>query len=195
MEVTTTTDTDVDEARPEFIIARSTFNQDTEDWSKEGDSPPLGYNPTAGNPGGCLEIKDLVHGISNYFIASPLFLGNKRVATGLRFDIMWKHQPPIGNTLVGLDLIKLTRDTTVLKYVPPALPAEGSWVHVNVRLSPGAGWLNATTNQPATQQEFTFVMSKLQKLQIRSEYYRGGETDRLDNVFMYSVRTPPTLPE
>lgn len=190
MEVTTV----IDESRPQLILAQSHFNQGVEGWSKEGDSPPLGYNPTAGNPGGCLEIKDYANGGTNYFIASPEFLGNKRAATGLRFDIMWKHQPPIGYTLVGHELIRITRDTTVLKYVPTALPAEGSWVHVNVPLSPGAGWLNATTKQPATPEEFKFVMSNLQKLQIRSEYYHGGEIDRLDNVIMFSVKLPPTLP-
>lgn len=175
------------------IVAESHFNQGVENWTKEGDSRPLIYSPTEGNPGGCLKLIDDAIGRTNYFVAPLAFLGNKLGTTGLTYDIRWAHQPPLGYNLTKVDLVILARENTVLKYFTQTPPLERSWVRTEILFTPAEGWVNTSLDRPATKEDFRYVLTRLDALKIRAEYYHGGEINHLDNVVMYVVKTPPTL--
>lgn len=186
----TNTANQISTVRPglELPIAESHFDQDIEGWSIVGDGT-LTYSATGGHPGGCLKATDQQRNMVYYFRAPEKFLGAKLGATRLDYDIRFVSNGPVFDA----EEIILVRGDTVLRY-DTTLPQRNVWVHYSVPLAPGDGWTNVTRNRPATAHDFEFVLRSLEEIKIRGEFASGGDVAYLDNVVMYLIKLPPSLP-
>ena len=176
---------------PPLVIAESHFDKDTEGWTA---APPpsdgdLFYNAAAGNPGGCLEMRDRGTGGVCYFQAPEKFLGNKRGS--FRIDYNVKRG---GGTLFVAAEMKLIRGDRELQFSTSPPTTAGVWVNRSVTLEPGAGWIDKTHNSPATARDFEFVLSALEKMHIRAEFTGSRDITYLDNVVMLFHKEPPVFP-
>ncbi len=180
----------------EPILAESYFEVDKEGWSMQGDCT-LTHSPTEGNPGGCLKAVDAVTGDVFYYLAPAKFLGDKRSAVRLDYDIKWVE--PRNLPIFAWDReVELAGGGTLLIYhYQIAAPPRNTWFHYSVPLyassstgQRGLGvWTNVTKNRPATDEDFKVVLTSLGKLAIRGEFAHGGpEIGYLDNVVMYRVQ-------
>jgi hypothetical protein len=171
----------------DFIMAESHFPLEgarpaTEGWSHQGDCT-LSFNPTDGNPGGCLMAVDAISGGVFYYLAPAKFLGAKGGALRLEYDIKWVASPDL--PIFAWDREVEIAGRGIVLIFHPGTPARGKWVHCVVPFT-AAGWKNVTNNRPATDRDFATVLSSLSKLAIRGEFAHGGpEIGYLDNVVMY----------
>jgi len=167
----------------ELILAQSRFGDLKEGWAIDGDVAQFGQLPTGGNPGGCLWAEDAVHGGTYHYVAPAQFLGNKRSATHLAYDIKWVAAPNVPVFAFDRE-VEIAGRGTVL-YYHPGEPVRNVWVHCVVPFSPSSFWKNKTANRLATASDFQTVLSALSKLAIRGEFGDGYENGYLDNVVMY----------
>ena len=166
------------------ILAESHFKTDKEGWTQSGDCI-VTYSPTEGNPGGCLKAVDKELSLVFYYRAPVKFLGDKRPASRLEYDIKFVADEDLQR--INDWEVKLYRPGTALVYRPgPPPPPSNQWFHRIVPLKHVTGWRNLVTNQPATIQELQYVKAKLESLVIRGEFVTGAETGYLDNVVLYS---------
>ncbi len=165
------------------ILAASDFKTDKDGWAQVGDGT-LSHSPTGGNPDGCLKAEDRELSKIFYYVAPTKFLGDKRPASRLEYDIKFEagDLPRINDWEV-----KLYSWGTGLVYRPgPPPPPRNQWFHRTVPLRHVTGWTNITKNRPATIQDLKLVLTKLERLAIRGEFVTGPEIGYLDNVVLYS---------
>ena len=169
----------------------SRFNQNTEGWTITADGV-LTWNSNEGNPGGCLRVDDRAVGTGYFYSAPSKFLGDKRYALRLDYDVRWDSSinPPI----VRAATVKLFGEDRTLHYDTDLYPPKGAWFHYRIALRPGEGWTNAATGEPATRNDFLAVLSSLRSMHIRGEYIRGDEVGHLDNVVMHIGKDAPIFP-
>jgi Laminin B (Domain IV) len=155
-------------------------------WTHSGDCT-LTHSLTEGNPGGCLKAKDAVVGGVFYYVAPKFFLGDKKDAFQLDYDIKWVASSSLPIFPWDNELELTGGGGTVLTY-RAGTPTINKWVHVSVPLSPSGGWFNKAQNRPATDDDFKAVLNSLERLAIRGEFAHGGpEFGFLDNVVMYQA--------
>ena len=167
----------------QLILAESRFDDRKEGWSVGGDVRQYDQLPTGGNPGGCFWAEDAATGGVYYYLAPAKFLGDKRSATHLSYDIKWMAERNIPVFTWDRE-VEISGRGIVLIY-HPGVPARNQWVSCLVPFSPDSFWINKTANRPATTSDFQTVLSALSKLAIRGEFGEGYENGYLDNVVMY----------
>lgn len=168
---------------PETIT--STFNEGTEGWTVTGDAQSgevePNHVPEGGNPGGYLEADDDTAGGVWYWNASSEYLGDKSDYSGgsLSFDL---KQSSTSSQFDSPDVI-IERNETRLGYDfgNSSAHPRTNWTSYEIDLT-REDWTNLETDEPATQEEFSTVLSELEALSIRGEYVTGSDTGGIDNV-------------
>jgi hypothetical protein len=164
--------------------AQSTFDSNNDGWTvSPAGAGTIQYQATGGNPGGQLEGEDTGNDVW-YYQAPARFLGDQICALGgtLHFDL--RH--PTTNDPYDDDAdVVLEGGGVTLTYNAAENPG-ADWTTYRVSLTAAAGWINAATGQPATQQEIQDVLSALTALRIRGEYSNlvSGDISGLDNVIL-----------
>jgi hypothetical protein len=157
------------------------FDEDSEAWTAVGDpaQPAPTYYSSGGNPGGFIEMDDIVNSDTWYWEAPDKFLGDKSEAYGtlLTFDL---KESLLDRPYDARDVILQGGgyEINMRFHSPPEL----DWIRYFAPLDTSAPWVNHATGQPATQLEIIHVLDSLEHLQIRGEYNIGPDTGGLDNV-------------
>ncbi len=147
-----------------------------------------------GNPGSCLKFVDNP-GDSFYFTAPSKFLGNVLACYGLAlsFELKADIAPP-GDWYNEADIILTGTDGLVLTASLNIVPTT-TW---NTYLAPmiETGWrVGSLEGRQPSQAEFLSVISDLESLWIRGEYFYGNDVILFDNVRLAmssSVPVPST---
>lgn len=187
---------------------QSTFDTTSEGWDIVSvPNPPSGvaptiaatysvtYSPTGGNPGGY--INELDPDGDDYYFRAPLkFLNNQSAALGgtLKFDLADLY--PAGNNSPTLNTSEspliLVGSTESIYYADNSNITQ-SFQTYTFTLSAGHGGLvNSQNGAAATNADFAAVLSNLQGIYILGDYWNGGDTGELDNVFLNPAPEPTT---
>jgi hypothetical protein len=121
--------------------AASTFDTDLDGWWSFGDTQAITWEPTTGNPDGCMRGDDAATGDLYGFLAPAKFLGDQTAALGstLRFDL--RASPSIGDSALlhplNTDFVVFEGAGLALSYTLPDGPIVGNvWRHHVIPLSP-----------------------------------------------------------
>ena len=160
----------------------STFDSDLEGWLIVGDNNGT-WQPTEGNPGGCLDVNDLAVGQGNYASAPAAFLGDwsgMGAGDSLRCDIHFENTS--GGALLTSSWIFQIQGPggSAQALLNQPAPPQGIWTGWAVSLD-AADW----TVQSGTWQD---LLADVTSLKITVEYVNGDEEVRLDNVHL--TRSP-----
>jgi len=156
---------------------------------------PVAHSPSAGNPGGYVEIADPDNGWT-YFSAPSKFLGNQSTAYGgsLNFDL--SEFPNGGTLLAEIPFVALVSGTTVLVYDAGDFPAvHPDWTSYTVPFATDAGWLvGGYGGEAASDNDLLAVLGALDGLYIVAEFRTPiVEAMGLDNVVLSPVPVPGAL--
>jgi hypothetical protein len=179
---------------PSAVVARSTFDTNTEGWTTDADAtcrPTPCYAATGGNPGGYIYTDDSLAGTKFYFNAPSKFLGNASAAyqENLTFDM--KQDLRDVEETNDADVILVGNGLTLVFDTPKNPPR--LWATYTVPLNETAGWRkNSITGPRPTAAEMRGVLSKLTSLRIRGDYIFGQATAMLDNVVLGGASIPPS---
>lgn len=179
------------------VIASSSFNAGVEGWQATLDTHGVGtldtahtvaavWETTGGNPGGCVSNVDPGVGGTWYWTAPSAFLGDIHQAVGgtLTYD-MWATNH--GNW-TRTDIVLKSTDGTVLTTSMGGDPGN-TWTSFTIPMTAG-NWNNQTAGHAATAGEFLQVLSSVDQLWIRGEFYNGPDQGFLDNVVLTAGPTP-----
>ncbi len=162
----------------------STFDNGREQWTAGGDNDgPVTFVSTGGNPGGHIEVDDLVVGGITYFIAPANFLGDQSLAFGTDFKFDLRQSYTGGADQFGApDLILVSGNVTLSFNATPA-PANNAWTSYSPPLRPTARWHVGDLSGPQPDEaQFQAVLANLTALKIRAEFQNGDDVGSLDNV-------------
>jgi hypothetical protein len=177
------------------VIAKSTFDSDTEGWTAirvdmAGNALPgtVSFAAGAGNPGGALRHDAPSDSRTSYVSASSSIVTALRSAVG--GSVSWDISTINATTDIffsDVDIIIRAGTNQIRRNVtPPAPPLSPTYVRYSLGVGTGAGWLffdgaNTTT---ATQAQIDAVVAGAESLTIRTEYWSSftPDTTFLDNV-------------
>lgn len=170
-------------------IATSTFDLGPDGWqlvTLPGDDPeanplvyPIDWSPTGGNPGGYVSHHD-PDSQTSYFDAPSPFLGDIAAAYG--HPVMFDLRVTDANPVLDTDLLLRGAGLTLVLNFDNPIP--GSWNSYSLLLHEGAGWIRWSDGMPASQADLMAVLSSLDSLRIRGEFFTGIDTGDLDNVIL-----------
>ena len=175
------------------VVASSTFDTDDDGWTwldtLDLDTPltPT-YVPTGGNLGGHILATDPSVGAYVWVAPAP-FLGDLSgvIDPEIFFDqISEGNAPPFDGEQ---DLFLFGSELTLVRD-EPGFPTD-QWTTRSVRLEFDTGWttFGDGPGRPSTPEDFEIVLADIEILAIQAEFRLGGDTARLDNVFLL-VTTP-----
>ena len=169
-------------------IIVSTFDLNDEGWKVIGDAQDdsvlPNYIASGGASGGYVSAKDDTLGGVWYWEAPLQFLGDQSFAYQRNLGF-FLTQSNTSSQFESPDVILAGNGITLtltVAYYPLT-----TWTPYNITLSETAGWMNAETDQPATQAEMQAVLQALTTLRIRGEYRSGADTGGLDTVVLGSA--------
>lgn len=168
-------------------LAGSTFEGDAEGWtlSNNGDLTAPMLVREGGNPAGHLCGRDEGNGDIWYFVAPQKFLGNMSGAMGKRLTFDLK-QGSIFNQVRGRDVVLNGGGLAVTWFIrfAPGL----DWTPYSVRFDGTSGWRidePSGTGADATEDELRTVLSDLNSVRIRGEFFDGLDDNAcIDNVYL-----------
>lgn len=166
---------------PRDINLYSDFEQSMENWSMAGDSP-LYRDRCGGSNAIC--GKDGVMGGTYYYIAP--YTGDFRDVYDeiLTFRLFIRYRDEGAEPSNEVDL-KLISSEGILYYDFPDPTQIGVWLPYSVAFQEDAGW-RLPNGQATTRVEFENILSTLQELDIRGEYFIGYDESCIDNIQMGS---------
>lgn len=190
------------EANDPRVLVQSRFNLSTQGWMASDEGGGLTYSNDAGNPGGCIETGWTPRGANTfYFIASPMFSGNRSAAFGgrLMFDVFTTFVDPkdtspekamwLGSPLV---ILRSHNDSIATDLVSPI--KYGQWNSMSIPLNASGKWYRLsqdraleglqTDRTPVSDDTLRAILSNLDSIWIRAEYLHGYDIGRLDNVLL-----------
>lgn len=175
-------------AAPQLILARSTFDGDTEGWgvSNNGSAVVPEWRHSGGRPNGMIRVS-FYPGSVGYFDAPPKFLGNQSAAHRGRLSFDVRASRTDRNSGTGPAVI-LTGVGIVLVVEAPYRPGTG-WTSYSFALDASAGWTNHGTGQPATEADIQALLASIIQMRIRGDY--DNDWGHLDNVLLEG---PASLP-
>lgn len=194
------------------IIVETTFNSNNQNWFTNFGSTASGWQSSGGNPGGNMRASDRTDfpptGGPWYFQNGTTFNGNRSAAYGgtLDFDLRsnGNGSPKEITPSFGYDvLIRGTAGPTsiFLAYVNLAPPTGDAWTSYSLALNETSGWryntnfFSAPTNWGlATQAQVQSVLSNVNGIDIRGDYWTSYETTSLDNVSLNTAAVPEPTP-
>ena len=133
----------------------STFDSNADGWTLYDDGPQqIEWQPTSGNPGGCVRFVDNSQGGVGRFSAPTKFIGDKSAYYGgtLSFDTFRETSGE-----AGIDPIVLSGGTTTnftLSFSPTNIPPYATWANYTIPLVASAGW------------KFSFALRSLMLVQL-----------------------------
>jgi hypothetical protein len=163
-------------------LARNAFVEDAEDWVTMNKATELRHSTTGGNPGGHICADDDTAGADDawYFRAPGSFLEHIPQAYGSIFAFDIKTSGSGDSDFDPARDIVLVGDGTTLVFETVSNPGT-NWTSYAVPMV-ADGWINTTTDQPATQAEMQAVLAAPSDLRIRGDNLFGEDTSCLDNV-------------
>lgn len=172
-------------ASPLWAQILSTFDADLDGWRIIGDNGAL-WQATGGNPGGCLDVNDLVAGIINWASAPQKFLGDWRSFTpadSIFFDIYEVNTS--GGAWLSVHHVRIEGPggaawANDVRVVNP--PPQGTWIHVRIMFAPEVWTLESGT--------WLGLLADVTSVRIFAEWVNGGETTWLDNIGISRTPSP-----
>ena len=155
------------------------------DWHAGGaTSNSVGYISVSQSAGDGLEM---------FFVAPPKYLGDQHAAYN-GFLVFNLKRSPATSLYIPDPFVLLSSTNLVLRYYPYFVPGT-NWQSFELPINENAGWFNATSNRPATKEDFQVVLKNLTKFWIAGEYSSQSfdETD-LDDVQLLGQPTGPVQP-
>jgi DNA-binding beta-propeller fold protein YncE len=150
----------------------TTFDADLEGWTIVGDNTHF-WNPTGGNPDGCLEVPDDASGPWSVAVAPSAYLGNWRDMTpsdSLSYDVLFL--PTAGTTGNPPAVLRITGPHGSARF-NMSIP-DSQWVHISAPLDSSYWTVESGT--------WSQILRSVTKLDVAVEYRSGDETVRIDNV-------------
>lgn len=155
----------------------TTFDTDLEGWLVTGDNS-ASWEPTTGNPGGCLSVNDLATGIHNYAIAPPVYLGDWSgftAADTLAFDV-YLHNTSGGSHSTGPYMMRVAGPGGAAYAIDPEAnyPPDRIWTTYAASLDPAEWTITSGT--------WSEILENVTSVRLNGEYVYGDEITRIDNV-------------
>jgi hypothetical protein len=183
------------------ILVQSRFNLSNEGWSTTLSGTGANYRSNEGHPGGCIQTaQNKKNNDAFYYIASPMFLGDRSAAFGgqLKFDVITSYvnsDEPLLEQMFWMELplvILEGRKGRIATDLPAAF-ARDQWTTLSVPLDSRGKWYRFVGDRdslegkqkdrtPVSDDVIREVLADLRDMWIRAEYLRGEDTGRLDNV-------------
>lgn len=174
-------------------IASSGFDSDSEGWGLAGDGTSLTWQSSGGNPGGYINAGDQALGSMWLFSAPAAYLGDQSAAFGGALSYSLRVSGNNGWNTSGGDVFLVGNGIRLAAASGP-VPTT-SWQGYSAMLDSSGGWrLNDLNGAFATDQEIRDVLANLTTLEIRGEYFAGGDNADLDSVVMESGAPPRAVP-
>lgn len=161
------------------------FDADLEGWRITGDNASV-WQAAGGNPGGCLDVNDLVTGEVNCAVAPGAYLGDWSSFTAGDSILLDYHFVSGGPRLSNPFTFELYGPGGVARsgagYVPPA----GAWTTKGVSLDPSE-WVIEWGSWEA-------ILAQVTRLMIVAEFVNGSEEVQLDNIRLTGDPVPVFSP-
>jgi hypothetical protein len=151
----------------------TTFDTDLGGWTILGDNTFF-WNPTDGNPDGCLEVVDDAAGPWSVAIAPDTYLGDwsaMTAADSLAYDAI--HMPSAGQNGNPPYVFRIEGPGGSAEFEPGSFPAD-QWNHLAVPID-STGWNVKTGN-------WTELVENVVTLSVAAEMISGNEVVRIDNI-------------
>ena len=132
-------------------------------------------------------------GLEMFFVAPTNYLGDQHAVYN-GFLVFNLKQSATAELYIPDPFVLLSSTNLVLRYYPYFVPGT-NWQSFELPINENAGWFNATSNRPATKEDFQAVLKNLTRLWIAGEYSSQSfdETD-LDDVQLLGQPTGPVQP-
>ena len=161
-------------ALPLSAQVSSTFDADLEGWLVIGDNSTV-WDPSAGNPGGCIKVTDKATGKMNYAIAPFRYLGD------------WSHATPADSLSIDFHLDSKGGSaiyTSAFIISGPGgsassaeiYPGDLTWTTIDVPLDPAAWTVSSG--------DWASILANVTSLRVSAEYVDGTEVLLIDNVVL-----------
>jgi hypothetical protein len=159
----------------------------------DGDGTNLTWQSAGGNPGGYINAVDQSLGPMWLFSAPSGYTGNQSAAFGGTLSYSLRVSGNNGWNVSGGDVFLVGNGQRLAAASGP--PPTTSWQDYSVELSTSGDWRFDTLNgAAATNQEIQQVLQNLTALEIRGEYYAGGDNADLDSVLLESAAPATPVP-
>lgn len=152
------------------------FDAGLEGWTVSGDNT-FQWQPAGGLPGGCLDVNDLAVGLMNRALAPTPWLGDwSALGAGDTLSVDVFQQLLSGTVVLPPEMFVLEGPGGRATAIPSPSPANGTWTHFAVSLSP-ADWT-------VTSGSWAALLADVQSVQVSAEFVSGQEETRLDNLYL-----------
>ena len=174
-------------------IASSNFDTGSENWGLAGDGTNMSWQSAGGNPGGYINAVDLSQGSMWLFSAPSAYTGNQFAAFAGSLSYSLRVSGNNGWNTSGGDVFLVGNGQRLAAASGP--PPTTNWQNYSVVLDSSGGWrFNNLNGAIATDYEIQQVLQNLTSLEIRAEYYAGGDNADLDSVLLDSGAPPVPVP-
>ena len=157
----------------------TTFDTDLDGWTVQGDNTHF-WNPTDGNPGGCLEVPDNAAGPWSTAVAPGKFLGNWRDLTpsdSLMYDVL--YLPTVAANGNPPAVFRITGPHGTARF-NTSIP-DSEWVHVSAPMDSSFWTVESGT--------WSDILRAVTMLEVAVEYRSGDETVLVDNILLTGAPT------
>lgn len=175
-----------DETSTGQVLARHDFTSSVEGWLISGDtvSTEPTFDPSGGDPGGCITGVDEALGETWYFRAPRAVV--EQLPRALNGAISYSLKQSGAQISLNDDDVVILGAAGRLSYRFPFAPGT-KWTRFSVRLSESAGW-TWNWNQRATQAQIERVLTAPTRLEIRGEFVTGPDEGSLDNFLLTAAQ-------
>jgi hypothetical protein len=169
----------------------SSFNSSDEGWRLVGESTSVipTWIATGGDPGGFLRGFDSTASGAWYWDAPAQFLGDK---SGAYFETLIFSMRSGGSGPASSNTQVVLSGNGLQLYSPGFQSPVGSWSLQFVTFAPFESWfVNSLSGPQASGEQILSVLSNLESLRIRGDYYPGLGSGDIDEIRMGIVPSPP----
>ncbi len=164
----------------EDIAIVNNFNESTDNWRMDGDSPLYRLRCGFGNSTTSLVGKDGVMGVTYYYIAPYKGDFSDLYGESMSFDLIVLYRDEGAEPHTDNDIV-LRSGNIYLYYDIDDPSVIQEWQNYWVTFSDDAGWV-LTDGKPASASQIQSILGDLDELRIRGEYFVGYDESCLDNV-------------
>jgi len=173
------------------VLIESLFENGNDGWRLVGGATNLTFDPTNGNPGGCLVASSRHSGGVWYWAAPARYGANWSAAYGgwLQFDL---RESETGMAMTNEPDVILKGGGLVLVFDLSTHPGS-AWISYKVPLHEGKGWMKESLRgSPPSQAEMLQVLSDVTELKVRGQFTSLADSGWLDNVAVVALETNNT---
>ena len=172
-------------------LASSGFDASAEGWSAANGARSFAWVATGGDPDGYISARELRGETLWYFVAPADYLGDVGSAYGGTLSYRLKSDgssAPLETAYADVQL--LGSNGVRLAYNGGVAPT-ADWSQYGVSLVADGSWrVDSLSGAVATAADLQGVLSGLQELRIRGDYFQAVETTGLDSVVLTAVPEP-----